>query len=76
MIEWFQEVVPMRLIGLILSLGAIVWVLYQAAGGDKAETGIPEGHQQAIEKAQGVEQALMDATRKNMQELEDNQPSL
>ena len=64
----------MRLIGLILSLGLITWVLYQASGGGEAETAIPVGHQQALDKAKGVEQALMDATQKNMQELEKNQP--
>ena len=64
----------MRLIGLILSLGAIVWVLYQASGGDEAETVIPVGHQQALDKAKGVEQALMDATQKRMQEMEKHQP--
>lgn len=64
----------MRLIGLILSLGAISWVLYQAAGGGEAETVIPQGHLQALDKAKGVEQTLMDATQKRMQELEKNQP--
>lgn len=64
----------MRLIGLILALGAITWVLYQAAGGgEEKETMIPEGHQQALDRAKGVEQALMDATQKNMQELEQKQ---
>jgi preprotein translocase subunit SecG len=64
----------MRFIGLILSLGAITWVLYQASGGGEAETIIPEGHQQALDKAKGVEQTLMDATQKKMQALEENQP--
>jgi preprotein translocase subunit SecG len=64
----------MRLIGLILSLGLVAWVLYQASGGDEAETAIPVGHQQALDKAKGVEQALMDATQKNLQELEKNEP--
>ena len=64
----------MRLIGLILSLGAIVWVLYQVSGGGRTETAIPEGHQQAIKKAKGVEQTVMDAAQKRMQELEKNQP--
>ena len=63
----------MRLIGLILSLGAITWVLYQVSGGDDAETVIPEGHQRALEKAGGVEQNLMDATQKKMEDLEDQQ---
>ena len=64
----------MRLIGLILSLGAISWVLYQAAGGGDAETVIPVEHQKALDKAKGVEQALLEATQKRMQELEKKQP--
>ena len=64
----------MRLIGLILSLGAITWVLYQASGGGEAETAIPQGHQQALDKANNVEQTLMDASQKKIQALEENQP--
>ena len=64
----------MRLIGLILSLGLVTWVMYQASGGGEAETAIPVGHQQALDKAKNVEQTLMDATQKNMQELENSQP--
>jgi hypothetical protein len=61
----------MRLIGLILALGAIGWVLYQAAGGGEAETAIPVEYQKSLDKASGVEQALMDASQKSMQEAED-----
>ena len=64
----------MRLIGLILSLGLITWVMYQASGGSEAETAIPVGHQQALDKAKGVEQTMMDATQKKMQKLEESQP--
>ena len=46
----------MRLIGMALALGAIVWVMLQAAGGGDAESVIPEGQQQALLKAQGMEQ--------------------
>ena len=63
----------MRLIGLILALGAITWVMFQLSGGDNAETAIPVGHQKALQKAGGVEQNLMDATQKKMDELEDQQ---
>ncbi len=63
----------MRLIGLILALGAITWVMYQASGGGDAETVIPEGHQQALQKAGGLEQSLQDATQKKMQEMEEEQ---
>ena len=60
----------MRFIGLILALGAIAWVLYQASGGDHSETVLSEGHQQALEKAEGVEETVMDATQKRMEALE------
>ncbi len=60
----------MRFIGLILALGAIAWVLYQASGGDGAETVLSEGHQQALQKAEGVEETVMDATQKKIDALE------
>jgi hypothetical protein len=63
----------MRILGLILALGALTWVLYQAAGGGEAETVIPEGHQQALEKAQGVEQTLMESSKKQLQEWDEQQ---
>jgi len=63
----------MRLLGLILALAAITWVLYQASGGGEAETMIPEGHQEALEKAQGVEQTLMESSKKQLEELDKQQ---
>ena len=54
----------MRLLGMILALGAIGWLLYQAAGGDKAEGVIPQGYQQSVEKAKGVEQTVQEAAAK------------
>ncbi len=56
----------MRLLGLILSLGAIVWVLYQAAGGKDAETVIPESYQESMKDAKSVEQALQDSLIERM----------
>lgn len=61
----------MRLIGLILSLGAIMWVLYQASGGGKSETIIPEEHIQAMEKAENLEQSLQDATQLQMKKIDE-----
>lgn len=48
----------MRLIGMVLALGVIVWVMVQASGGADAESVIAEGHQEALEKAQGLETQL------------------
>ncbi len=45
----------MRLLGMILALGAIGWLLYSAAGGEDAETVIPESYQQSLDKARGVQ---------------------
>ena len=56
----------MRLIGLVLSLAAIVWALYQLAGGDDAETVIPVEHQRALDTARGLEQSMQDTTNKSM----------
>ena len=44
----------MRLMGLFLSLAAIVWALYQLAGGDDAETVIPVEHKRALDTAKGL----------------------
>ncbi len=64
----------MRLIGLILALGAIMWVMYQAAGGDDAETMVPVEYQKSVEKAKSVEQTLQDAAQRQLQELDNAQP--
>jgi hypothetical protein len=60
----------MRYIGLILALGAICWVLYQAAGGGEAESIIPVEQQRSLDKAKGVEQSMQDAAKKSMEEAE------
>lgn len=60
----------MRYIGLILALGAICWVLYQAAGGGKAESVIPVEQQRSLDKAKSVEQTMQDAAKKSMEEAE------
>ena len=60
----------MRILGLILSLGAIVWVLYQSAGGGDAETAIPEPYQKSLETAKGVELGMQEALEKKMEEAE------
>ena len=62
----------MRYIGLILALGAVCWVLYQAAGGGKAETVIPAELQKSVKTAKGVEQTMQDAAKKSMEEAERN----
>ncbi|MDH3995040.1 MAG: hypothetical protein OEV47_19120 [Gammaproteobacteria bacterium] len=61
----------MRLIGLILSLAAIVWVLFQASGGKDSEDIIPEGHKQAMQKAESVEQTLQNTAQQRLQELDE-----
>jgi preprotein translocase subunit SecG len=60
----------MRMIGIILALGAIGWVLYQASGGKEGEGAIPQGYQQSMDKAQGVEQTVQDAAQQRLQELD------
>jgi hypothetical protein len=61
----------MRLIGMVLALGAIVWVMLQATGGGDAETVIPESYQQSINKAQDLEQSMQDAANEKMRALEE-----
>lgn len=64
----------MRLIGMVLALGAIMWVLFQSSGGGDAETVIPESYQQSLDKANSVEQSLQEATLKRMQALDEGEP--
>jgi hypothetical protein len=64
----------MRILGMILALGAISWVLYQAAGGGEAESVIPAEHQKSLNQAKDVEQALKDASKKSMEDAENNMP--
>jgi len=60
----------MRLLGMILALGAIGWLLYTASGGGRNETIVPEGYQQSMGKAQGVEQTLQDTEDRVREQLE------
>jgi hypothetical protein len=60
----------MRFIGLILALGAIGWVLYQASGGKDGDGAVPESYQQSMEKAENVEQTMQDAAQQRLQDLD------
>ena len=51
----------MRLLGMVLALGAIGWVLYTASGGGKNDSIIPTGYQQSLEKAENVEETVHEA---------------
>ncbi|MEP4149016.1 MAG: hypothetical protein ABJL54_17495 [Halioglobus sp.] len=62
----------MRLLGMILALGAIGWVLYNASGGGEADSIIPESYQQSLDKAQGVESMVNDAAEQRLDSLDDN----
>ena len=62
----------MRLLGMILALGAIGWLLYTASGGEDAETVIPESYQQSLDKAKGVESMVNEAAEARLDSLEDN----
>jgi len=56
---------------MLLSLGAIMWVLYQMSGGDDSEGIIPEEHIQSMEKANSVEKTLQDAAQKRLKDLDE-----
>jgi hypothetical protein len=62
----------MRLLGMLLALGAIMWVMFQGAGGDKADGIIPQEYQRSMEKAEGVEKTVHDAAQLRLQELDKN----
>ena len=61
----------MRLLGMILALAAIGWVMYNASGGKDADSAIPKGYQDAMEKARGVEQTVKDSSQMQIPELEE-----
>jgi 2-iminoacetate synthase ThiH len=56
---------------MILSLGAIMWVLYQMSGGDDTEGIIPQEHIQSMEKASSVEQTVQDAAQKRLKDIDE-----
>ncbi|MFN2168674.1 MAG: hypothetical protein ACK2U9_20770 [Anaerolineae bacterium] len=60
----------MRLLGMLLALGAIAWLLYTAAGGEDAETVIPESYQQSMDKARGVEDMVNEQANKQLQAVD------
>ncbi|MBT3411306.1 MAG: hypothetical protein P8L70_03335 [Halioglobus sp.] len=62
----------MRLLGMLLALGAMGWVLYNASGSGESDTIIPESYQQSLDKAQGVEEMVKDAAEQRLDSLEDN----
>ena len=61
----------MRLLGMILALGAIVWVLLQASGGGEGDGVIPQSYLQSMDKAQDVELNLQDTAQQRLQELDE-----
>jgi hypothetical protein len=48
---------------MILALGAIGWVMYNASGGKDATSAIPTGYQESMDKARGVEQTVKEASQ-------------
>lgn len=62
----------MRILGMILALGAIGWILYTASGGGEAESIIPESYQQSLDKAKGVQGMVNDSTEQRLRSLEDD----
>lgn len=64
----------MRLISLIISLGAIMWVLYQMSGGDDAEGIISQEHIQSMDKAKSVEQTMQDAAQQRLKDIDEIDP--
>lgn len=63
----------MRILGLVLALGAIIWVMLQAGGGSDAETVISAGQQEALQKAGGLEDSLNDAAQRRLEAAEELQ---
>jgi len=62
----------MRLLGMLLALGIIGWVLYTAAGGGSNDTIVPQGYQQSLEKAHGVEQIIHAAENLKLEAVDED----
>ncbi|MFT4614264.1 MAG: PIN domain nuclease of toxin-antitoxin system [Bacteroidia bacterium] len=60
----------MRALGMILSLAAILWVMYQATGGGEVETVITPAQQASLERAKNVEESMQAALQQRMGEAE------
>lgn len=60
----------MRLLGMLLALGAIGWLLYNASGGGKNDTIIPEPYQQSLEKAEATEKMVNDSVEERLRSLD------
>ena len=64
----------MRLLSMVISLGAVMWVLFQMAGGDDADGIIPQEQLQSMEKAKGVEQTVQDAAQQRLKDIDEIDP--
>ncbi|CAA0116387.1 Uncharacterised protein [Halioglobus japonicus] len=62
----------MRILGLVLALGAISWALYQMAGNGEEGSVITAEHQKSLDKAKQLEQAMKDASQRSMQDADNN----
>lgn len=60
----------MRLIGMLLALGAIGWALYQGSGGGQSDSAIPKGQRQALEKAEDLEKSLQAAAQLRLEKTD------
>lgn len=60
----------MRLLGMLLALGAIGWLLYTASGGGESDTIIPESYQQSLDKAEATEKMVNDSVDERLKELD------
>ena len=60
----------MRLLGMLLALGAIGWLLYTASGGGESDTVIPESYQQSLDKAEATEKMVNDSVDERLKELD------
>ncbi len=63
----------MRLMGMILALAAIGWVIMRGNSGGEDGGAIPQGYQQSMEKAQGLEQSVLDSTEDRLKALDEQQ---
>ncbi|MGB1140524.1 MAG: hypothetical protein ACPG1A_06455 [Halioglobus sp.] len=63
----------MRMISLVLALGAIVWVMMQVTGGGNNDTVVSEGHQQALKKAESLEETLQQDLQDNLRAAEERE---
>jgi hypothetical protein len=56
---------------MILALAAIGWVIMQGSSGEGEKGALPQGYQQPLEEARGLEQSVLDSAEDRLKALDE-----